>query len=157
MASIPGRLFRTLMIDRNAKKMTVDELIGQLRDNHPKLLAQVSAAADNEDNRKQLSHAIGIERWGQSRLRVALGAPLNMEEYNGYRPAREVPMNELVEQFDATRQETLKIAGELTAVNQSDSNIGNQKVEHNMMGGMTVRSWLYYLDMHSNFELKKVE
>lgn len=153
MATIPGRLFRTLMIDRKAKKLTVNELVGMLRSNHQTLLEQVRAAPDNETNRRQLSHAIGIERWGQSRLRVALGDPLNMEEYNRYRPKREVAMEQLVEQFDTTRQETLAIAEELTAVS---TNIGDNQIEHNMMGPMTVRSWLYYLDMHSNFELQKV-
>ena len=152
MASIPGKIFRTLIIDRNAKKMTMEELIKQLRDNHPKLMSQIGAAADSEKNRRQLSHAIGIERWGQSRLRVALGAPLTMDEYNGYRPKREVPMDELVQQFDETRQETVTIGEELS----SHANIAAKTVEHNMMGNMTVGSWLYYLDMHSTFELKNV-
>ena len=152
MASIFGKIFRMLMIERGAKGKSVNELIAQLRTGHQTLLNQIDGAEDNKTNRAQLSHAIGIERWGQSRLRVVLGAPLNMEEYYGYRPAREVPVDQLVQQFDETRQETLVIAEELTAV----ANVASKEVEHNLMGNMSVPSWLFYLDMHSNFELRKV-
>jgi hypothetical protein len=111
-----------------------------------------AAAKDNESNRKLLSHVTGIERWGQSRLRVALGEPLLMDEYDGYRPPREAGWAELQDAFHRTRQQTVALAGHL---NQAVTS--GVKVPHNQFGPLTMRSWLRYLDIHANMEAKKLK
>jgi hypothetical protein len=110
-----------------------------------------AAARDNEHNRRLLSHITGIERWGQSRLRVALGEPLVMDEYDGYRPPREASWAELQDAFRSTRQQTVALAGQLDQAIAS-----GVKVPHNQFGPLTVRSWLRYLDIHANMEAKKL-
>jgi hypothetical protein len=111
-----------------------------------------AAAKDNESNRKLLSHVTGIERWGQSRLRVALGEPLLMDEYDGYRPPREAGWAELQDAFHDTRQQTVALARQLGPAVEAGVH-----VPHNQFGPLTVRSWLRYLDIHANMEAKKLK
>lgn len=111
-----------------------------------------AATQDNEHNRRLLSHITGIERWGQSRLRVALGEPLVMDEYDGYRPAAAASWAELQDAFHDTRQQTVVLAGQLDQAIAS-----GVKVPHNQFGPLTVRSWLRYLDIHANMEAKKLK
>ena len=153
MASLFGKCFRMLMVDRPAKNQSLESLTDQLSGSQQIILDKVTGAMDNEDNRKQLTHVIGIERWGQNRLKVALGEPLTMEEYDGYRPQTGTSLPALAETFTQTRQNTLAVAEKLTAV----PDVAGKIVEHNDMGQMTVRSWLYYLDLHSNYELRNVK
>ena len=99
-----------------------------------------------------LSHIIGIERWGQSRLRVFLGEPFTQDEYNGYRPARDVPWDELVGQFSATRSETIALARAL-----DEALIAPDKtVLHNQLGPLSARAWLRYLQTHASREILQV-
>ena len=109
MASITGKLFRVLMVDRSAKNKSLDVLQGQLSESKQTILSKIGVAADNETNREQLSHVIGIERWGQNRLKVLLGEPLKMDEYEGYRPQGMKSLAELAEEFSRTRQATLAL------------------------------------------------
>lgn len=110
-----------------------------------------AAAQDSPQNCRLLSHIVGIERWGQSRLRVALGAPLVRDEYDGYRPPRAATWAELQDTFSATRQETVALSRQL-----AQFDLAELTVPHNQFGGLTVRSWLCYLDMHASWEAKKL-
>ena len=136
------RPFRSLSAEQMAQRLELD---GRT------LERTFAAARDSEHNRKLLSHISGIERWGQSRLHVALGEPLVMDEYDGYRPPREAGWVELQDAFHNTRQETVALARRLNQAVTSDV-----KVPHNQFGPLTARSWLRYLDMHANMEAKKL-
>ncbi len=128
------------------------ELMAQRLDLNGRTLERTFAAAkDSESNRRLLSHISGIERWGQSRLRVALGEPLVMDEYDDYRPPREASWTELQDAFHSTRQQTVALAGQLEQAIAS-----GVKAPHNQFGPLTVRSWLRYLDMHASMEAKKL-
>lgn len=152
--SIFGKIFRTVMIDRQAGQKSVAELRADLAADKSVLVTQLAGASDGDGARKQLAHVIGIERWAQSRLKVALGEEqLVMDEYDGYRPTKGPALAELAEEFVSTRDETLAIADRLAAV----PNIETQTVAHNAMGDMRVRSWLQYVITHGEFELRKVK
>lgn len=111
-----------------------------------------AAAKDNPHNRRLLSHIVGIERWGQSRLRVALGEPLTMDEYDGYRPPNEASWPALQEAFSETRQQTVAVVQAL-----GKANVADVKVPHNQFGPLSMRSWLRCLNMHANLETKKLK
>lgn len=111
-----------------------------------------AAANDNPDNCRLLSHIVGIERWGQSRLRVALGEPLTMDEYDSYRPPREATWPVLQDAFSETRQQTVAVVQAL-----GKANVADVKVPHNQFGPLSMRSWLRYLNMHANLEAKKLK
>ena len=113
-----------------------------------RLSQKFAAAPDSETNRQTLSHIIGIERWGQKRLKVALGEPFIEEEYNHYRPGPETSWAELQQQFTQTRQELVAIANQLQ---QAQVDPG-RKINHNGYGNLTVRGWLRYLTFHANAE-----
>lgn len=151
--SLIGKMFRVLMSDRKAGTKSVAELKAELTASRSSLGAQLAGAADSEKARGKLAHVIGIERWAQSRLTVALGDALTMDEYDGYRPVASLTLAEMTKEFASTRDETLLIADQLAAI----PNVETQTVAHNDMGDMQVRSWLQYIDMHASFELRSVK
>lgn len=115
------------------------------------LSQQFEKLSNNDRNRQVLNHIIGIERWGQSRLRVALGEALVRDEYNGYRPARETDWVTLKQQFTETRAATVALVQDL-----DKAGVVSRKVWHNRYGEITVKGWLRYLNIHANMESKKM-
>lgn len=140
-----------LMLERPLKNKDMAEIAQEFDLAGGRLKRTFAAAKDNPDNRRLLSHIVGMERWGQSRLRVALGEPLTMDEYDGYRPPREATWPALQDAFAETRQQTVAVVQAL-----GKANITEVKVPHNQFGPLSVRSWLRYLDMHANLEAKKL-
>lgn len=99
-----------------------------------------------------LRHIIGIERWGQQRLQVALGKPLVQDEYDGYQPDANTDWATLLDAFRTTRQTTVSLAQQLGAGAVSDQVL----VAHNQFGPLPVRAWLSYLDTHANLESRRI-
>ena len=133
------------------RNLSTEQMVQRLELDGRTLERTFAAVKDSEHNRKLLSHISGIERWGQSRLQTALGAPLAMDEYDGYRPPREASWTELQDAFRSTRQQTVALARQLDQAVAS-----GVKVPHNRFGPLTARSWLRYLDIHANMEAKKL-
>ncbi|MBX3054324.1 MAG: hypothetical protein KF753_22820 [Caldilineaceae bacterium] len=141
-----------LFFERPARGKSFTELAQQLGTAGEKVLARLEGKSNSERNHQVLTHIIGIERWGQSRLRVLLGDPLRQEEYLVYRPARDVPWNELVENFRTTRAETVSLAQAL----KNASVAPEQSVPHNQFGPISARAWLGYLQAHASREIMQV-
>lgn len=142
-----------LVFERPARKQSIGALATALEEAGNELGQRVAAAPDTEVNRKQLRHIMGIERWGQRRLRVALGAELLRDEYDEYAPAEYMPWAQLKEEWSSTRRETIAIARTLEQVG-----VGNAiTVPHNEFGDLSVRGWLRYLNMHANIEAKRIK
>ena len=142
----------SLMLERPLKNKDMAEIAQDLDLAGGRLKHTFAAAKDNPDNRRLLSHIVGIERWGQSRLRVALGEPLTIDEYDDYRPPRESTWPALQDAFSETRQQTVAVVQAL-----GKANVADVKVPHNQFGPLSIRSWLRYLDMHANLEAKKLK
>ncbi|HSN75881.1 MAG TPA: hypothetical protein VL334_12465 [Anaerolineae bacterium] len=145
-ASITNRF-----LERPFRNLSAEQMAERLELDGRTLERTFAAAKDSDHNRTLLSHISGIESWGQSRLQVALGAPLLMDEYDGYRPAREASWIELEDAFRNTRQQTVALARQLGPAVEA-----GVYVPHNQFGPLTVRSWLRYLDMHATLEAKKL-
>lgn len=141
----------SVFLERLAKDKSCSQLAERLETDGRGLLEHYAAVGDDSHHRRVLSHIIGIERWGQSRLQVFLGAPLKQEEYDGYRPARETQWDTLQKQFSETRAETVRLARELHE--KTDS---TRKVLHNMYGPLTARAWLNLLNTHANMESRRL-
>ena len=103
-------------------------------------------------NLHQAKHVTGLERWGTKRLRVVLGEPMIVEEYDHYRPDDLNDMLALSDAFFATRQATLALVQEMIYAAVPP----DRKVFHNEMGDITVRAWLYYLENHAYRETRLV-
>ncbi len=141
-----------LVLERPTRRKSLPELAEALAKSAQKVEASLAKLPDSAMNRRVLSHIIGIERWGQSRLRVFLGEPLVMDEYDGYRPPRDASWDELRQAFTDTRRRTIELVHQL----QAAASPLDKKVPHNQFGPLTCRAWLRYLDIHARSEARKM-
>lgn len=117
------------------------------------LMTRAERAVDTPENREVLRHIIGIERWGQSRIEVALGKhELVMDEYHGYRPEEGLGLEELRKLLSQTRSQTVDLARQLHRKPPHDDFV----VEHNGLGPLTAKGWLRYLTQHADLESRKL-
>ena len=132
-----------------AGRRTFGELCTQLETSGQALLARAAqGAADDDANRRQLRHVIGIERWGQRRLRTFLGEPTVTDEYDGYCPPATLTLADLAGEFRTTRQDTVAIGRRLEATDP----LAIDKVVHNDFGPLSAKAWLHYLELHARLE-----
>lgn len=153
--SFVGRMIGTVLrplVERQAKGRTLDELVGSLERSGATLTVRFGRAADTPRNREALNHIVGIERWGQRRLRVPLGEPLLMNSYRGYRLPEGTAMRNLVQAFTDTRRDTVNLARELARADLKSP----AKVRHNDLGELSIGAWLAYLDGHAKRESLRV-
>ncbi|MCU0493277.1 MAG: DinB family protein [Chloroflexaceae bacterium] len=147
------RFFGWLFIERPAARQSLETLTQALEQGGSDLERRVANARDDDENRIQLRHIIGIERWGQRRLRVALGAPFVQDEYDNYRPQEATPWVELREELRRTRRETVAIARTLDQVGVRP----DTTVPHNDFGELSLRGWLRYLNTHAELESRRLK
>jgi hypothetical protein len=152
MANPIARFFAHLLLERPAARVGVDGLVAHLEAGRAPLAA-VAEGAEDASARTQLRHVIAIERWGQNRLRVALGdLAFERDESRAYAPPEDEPLAQLVERFDAVRAETVALGRRVAA-----ADAGAAKVEHNSLGPITARAWLRYLQVHGELEMKRAK
>lgn len=140
-----------LLVERPGRKLTLTEWAQKLAKDGAALEQRV-AAIETPKAKATLRHIIGIERWGQRRLRVALGEPFIQDEYDGYQPEATADMATVRAAFHTTRQTTVALAQQLAAAGIDPQTT----VPHNQFGPLTVRGWLSYLCTHANFESKRI-
>lgn len=140
-----------MMLERPANGKSVAEHVQGLHQSRTAVLERYEQASANDDNHRVMTHIIGIERWIQSRIRVALGEALRDDEYDDYRPERETEWADLQTLFEETRADGIQLAENL------DDSMLQQRIRHNMFGEMTLGGWLQYMDVHSDFESKRLK
>jgi hypothetical protein len=150
--NLMNRLLHAI-IEFGVRNKTLNELASILSQSGEHVAKQLAAAANTPVNREQAVHLIGIERWGQRRLRVLLGEPLVMDEYDGYRPADGKGMTALASAFRSARADTVALVGRLQGAGVAPT----ATVPHNDMGDLTVRGWLSYLEAHAAREGSRVK
>lgn len=141
------------ILEGPARKRTLAEWAAALEASSAPIEARAAAAANVGKAAATLRHITGIEAWGQSRLRVFLGAPLQMDEYDIYAPGADLKLPALCAAFAATRAATVALAGQLAAASITDT----QTVVHNSFGPLTARGWLSYLDSHATREASRIK
>lgn len=147
-----GIILRTVFQLQIINKSLAD-LLRSAEQSGQTLTAYLAGKPDTPANRNQLRHVIGIERWGQRRLKTILGEPSVHDEYEGYQPAETRDLAALRDDFSATRAETLAIVNAIQQKGVAET----AKADHNDMGEVSLRLWLRYLTMHANFEGKRVK
>jgi len=138
-----GALLRPRVIGK-ARGTNFDELAQRLGASRDELLPRIMAAKDTPGNREALNHFVGIERWSQSRLRVAQGEPFELDSYRGYRLPDDAALVELQEAFAATREATIALARDFAATGVDPQT----KIKHNDLGDLSVLEWFAYVDDH---------
>lgn len=137
-------LVRRFMAERHARGRTIEQLAGELEESGRAMDAKIAGKPDTRDNREAVAHWVGIERWSQRRLRVALGERFVQDEYYGYRPDVEAGLEALRATLAETRAETVRLAYRLHEAGVDPT----RKIRHNDMGEVSVTGWLSYLVQH---------
>lgn len=146
-------ILRYFFLERPGRKWTMSAWGEKLAASGEKIERRLEKLSDSDRNRQVLSHIVGIELWGQSRLRVGLGEPLKEDEYDNYRPSRSRSWEQLKAEFRMTRKKSVALAEALDD-NQVDQFM---QVKHNQYGMISLGAWLRYLDIHANFESKRIK
>ncbi|WP_420630214.1 DinB family protein [Candidatus Leptofilum sp.] len=147
------KIITSLFLERPAKKLTMSAWGEKLTASGEAIGQKLDKIPDSQSNRQMLSHIIGIEQWGQSRLRVGLGEPFKEEEYDGYRPSQNRSWEQLKTEFRIVRRKTVALAEELDN-KQADQFM---TVKHNQFGEISLGAWLRYLDFHTSRESKRIK
>jgi hypothetical protein len=139
------RFVAGFMLERPGHKRTFDQWASQLLASGEKITERLAGADDSPSNGACLRHIIGIERWGQSRLRVALGEPFKEDESDDYYPAENLDWAALQSEWTSARQDTVALAHQLAGapVNLSLT------ILHNQFGPLSAYAWLRYLEVHA--------
>ncbi len=137
-----------LVIERPAKRQSMTDLTNALEASGREIDGRLQSFRESPANGKQLRHIIGIERWGQRRLRVALGEPPLLDEHDEYQPDADLSWDDLPGAFRTTRAETITLARTLAA-HEPDS---LPKVRHNQLGPLSIPAWVQYLKSHARRE-----
>jgi hypothetical protein len=143
-------LIAYFVLEQPARQQGLVKLTQNLNDSGEALKRDLERIEDTEQNYNQLRHIIAIEKWGQRRLKVALGEPFVRDENHAYKPDGTTSWEELKDVFTATRAETLTLA---EAFKNNDV---KQKVLHNQFGPLSVLAWLRYLENHARLEGKRL-
>jgi hypothetical protein len=152
MASPIARTFAYLLVERPARRAGPAALADGLAASGPSLEAHFRAAAADPKAPGQLRHVIAIERWGQARLRAALGdVPFVRDRSGAHRPPDDVPYERLLDDLRAARALSVELARRVAAEGK-----GEAVVEHDSMGPLTAAGWLRYLRLHADLEAKRV-
>jgi hypothetical protein len=136
------------MFERPVRGRSVVELAEALSASDLEVRERIAKKKPTPANAARLRHVIGIERWGQRRLRVFLGDPLEMDGHQPYKPPADADWPTLQAELASARADTVALAGMLTAVDPA------RTVPHNQFGPLTVRGWLRYIQGHASTESK---
>ena len=134
-------------VERPASRMSVVDLAAALSSSGGEVRERLAKVGASPKNVARLRHIIGIERWGQRRLRVFLGDPPVTDGHHAYKPT-ETEWGALMTEFASTRADTVALAAELTTADLRAT------VPHNQLGPFTARGWLRYLNGHARMESK---
>ena len=139
-------------MERPGRAKSMEAWKTALESSAPAIDARAVAAKDPVQASKVLRHISGIERWGQRRLQIFLGAAPVYDDYDAYRPETTLTLAEQRDFFRRTRAATVALVEQLQAAQISD----DARAPHNDFGPLSVRGWLSYLDMHATMESKKI-
>lgn len=140
-----------VIIELPARWAGVDRLIRRLEKGGRAIEKRLTSAGNRPSNAAMLAHIIGIERWGQRRIRVALGEPLPADEYDAYRPA-ETDLAALRVVFQNTRQETVSLCKSIRMAGVDPET----RILHNQLGEISLMGWLFYLSAHAGIESLRI-
>ena len=149
-------------IEWPAKRQTFGELAQKLGASKEQLEARFIEAEGTDKQRRTLRHIVGIERWGQRRLWLAIrfGGKSGVrssdvvfsDAHHLYKPAESAAWDELIAKFSGTRQETVALAHYLEKTDVDEF----LKVPHNDLGPLSLRGWLRYLQTHATLEGRRI-
>lgn len=152
-----SRLFQTLawlpvqlFFERPVRHKSSAELSAMLARAGTTLEQALTKVTESPQSHALITHIIGIERWAQARLKVGLGSPMPHDEYNGYRPAKTTPWQDLRPLFQQARAESVALVAQLSEADLQ------RVILHNQWGNLSLRGWAYYIQQHAAIEMRKL-
>jgi hypothetical protein len=142
--SLFGTLLR-IFSEQRAKSLSWDDLFRRLDRSTEQVLPRFDSAKNTPRALEAARHVIGIERWAQRRLRIALGEPPVTDEYDGYRPDALADIRALKDAFAEMRRETTSILQQLREAGVPL----DTTTPHNELGQLTIPGWVLYLTDHA--------
>lgn len=139
--------FISIFLELPARVIGMEGLLNHLENSRLAFQKRMQSLSGRPNNQKILAHIIGIERWGQRRIRVALGELQIDDEYDPYLPP-EQDWQFLQEAFLTTRQATIGLGKSLRMAGIDP----HMRIQHNQFGAISVLGWLYYLNLHARIE-----
>ncbi|MGB1285424.1 MAG: hypothetical protein ACPG7F_02730 [Aggregatilineales bacterium] len=139
------------LLERPASSRDIPDFIQELADSGMRINQRIRACEHNDKNHRVVTHIIGIEKWSQSRLKVAAGADYRQDEYDVYRPPQDTRWDDMNDIFKTTRDDSLMIVENLPRNNPG------QKIRHNQFGEITIHAWIYYIYFHALQESKRLK
>ena len=141
------------VLEGPARRRSFAELARDLDRAGLRLESRFARAADTPANRQQARHVIGIERWGQSRLRVLAGESAFVPDgHQPYLPAEHLTLPQLREAASLTRAATSEQARQF----EKQPPVVDT-AQHNDFGPLSARAWLRYLLFHAEFESRRLK
>jgi len=138
-------------IKQRAASKSYAELKADLKNSGEVLTQRLHSADDTPANRQAAAHVISIERWGTQRLSSLLdGSTPQMDDSNVYCPGADLDLAALASEFEKTRPATLALADRLEPY-------AGEKVQHNELGSLNVKTWLFYLCNHAQMESRRIK
>jgi hypothetical protein len=141
---------RRPMAERHARGRSIEQLAAELEASGGALDARLAGVSDTPGNRAAVAHWVGIERWGQRRLRVALGEPFLDDGHHPYKPDEASGIAALRRALASARAETLDLVRALQEAGVDPATT----VRHNDLGDLTIAGWLAYLLQHPEQEAR---
>ena len=150
------------LIEWPAKRQSFEKMAEKLEKSGQQLEERLEKAQGTPEQKKVLRHIIGIERWGQRRLWLAIqfsgergvrsSEAAFSDAHHLYKPAESTSWQELTAKFEATRLETIKLAHHLAEADIDET----MRVPHNDLGPLSLRGWLRYLQTHAALEGRRI-
>lgn len=137
--------------ERLGKRTTPAEMAARLEASGRSLAQRFAAEDDEPAVRETLQHVIGIERWGQRRLRVALGEPFDARGHRPFRLEDDATLDRLRVGFTTTRADSVALAKRL-ATTEIEPDL---RIAHDDLGELSINAWLAYLDGHALVEARR--
>lgn len=142
------------LVERPAGRSSYADLGTALERGGAQLAGRLERAPDTEASREVARHIIGIERWGQARLRSLAGGPgFVRDEHRPYRPPQDASLSELRDLLSLTRAQTVALAQQLEQQPPPEG----ARVPHNALGDLSAKGWLRYLTTHASLESRRLQ
>lgn len=146
MTNIVKQGFAWWLLERKVRGKSYQQYQQMLQESSSFIQNQISRADENMKSRHALIHIIGLERWIQSRMMVALGSPFIQDESDRYLPPEDTSWIQLSQTFIDVRNDSIDLIAKIAAKDVDPTS----KIDHNAVGPLSVRAWMEYVVDHGN-------
>ncbi len=147
----PPEILAYVLFELPTRKKNATQLAQALKKSGQTIIAHLNGVEGNLRQEEVLRTMIGIERWGQRRLKVAMGGQLVEDTYEAYLPSHSRAWRHLLDDFSEERQDTVELAKDIDMDGDLDT-----KIPHHDWGPLSPLAWIKYIEKQTGFECRKI-